>query len=66
MVFTLVGEQLRSLERGQVIIIGALLVLLVIFLPKGVVSFPEKIGSYFKKAGSHSREEGQSVDPSYS
>ena len=42
-VFTLIGEQLRSLERGQVIVVGGLLIFLVIFLPKGVVSFPEKL-----------------------
>lgn len=44
MVFTLIGEQLRTLERGQVIVVGGLLILLVIFLPKGVVSVPEKLG----------------------
>jgi len=42
-VFTLIGEQLRSLERAQVIVLGALLILLVIFLPKGIVSFPHKL-----------------------
>jgi branched-chain amino acid transport system permease protein len=42
-IFTLIGEQLRSLERGQVIVVGALLVFLVIFLPRGLVSFPEKM-----------------------
>ena len=48
MVFTLVGEQLRSIERGQVIIIGALLVLLVIFLPQGAVGVPERFGRLFR------------------
>lgn len=42
-VFTLIGEQLRSLERAQVIVVGAVLILLVIFLPKGMVSFPQKL-----------------------
>jgi len=42
-VFTLIGEQLRSLERAQVIVVGALLVFLVIFLPKGIVSFPQML-----------------------
>ncbi len=48
MVFTLIGEQLRSMERGQIIIIGALLVLLVIFLPQGAVGLPERIGRLFR------------------
>jgi len=42
-VFTLIGEQLRALERAQVIVVGGLLIFLVIFLPKGIVSFPEKL-----------------------
>ena len=42
-VFTLIGEQLRSLERAQVIVVGGLLVFLVIFLPRGLVSFPQKL-----------------------
>jgi len=42
-VFTLIGEQLRSLDRAQVIVVGGLLVFLVIFLPRGLVSFPEKL-----------------------
>jgi len=42
-VFTLIGEQLRSLDRAQVIVLGGLLVFLVIFLPKGLVGFPEKM-----------------------
>ncbi len=49
MIFTLIGEQLRSLERAQVIVVGALLVFLVIFLPKGLVSFPEKVEKIFLK-----------------
>ncbi len=43
LVFTLIGEQLRTLERWQVIILGCVLILLVIFLPKGVVSIPGKL-----------------------
>jgi branched-chain amino acid transport system permease protein len=43
MVFTLIGEQLRALERAQVIVVGGLLIFLVIFLPRGMVSFPEKL-----------------------
>ena len=35
MVYTVIGEQLRTFERGQVIIVGAILILLVIFLPGG-------------------------------
>ena len=42
MIFTLIGEQLRTLERWQVIILGGVLILLVIFLPKGAVSIPAK------------------------
>ena len=33
---------------GQIIIIGALLVLLVIFLPQGAVGLPERIGRLFR------------------
>jgi len=43
MVFTLIGEQLRALERAQVIVVGGLLIFLVIFLPRGIVGFPEKL-----------------------
>jgi branched-chain amino acid transport system permease protein len=48
-VFTLIGEQLRSLERAQVIVVGGLLIFLVIFLPRGVVSFPEKMEGLITK-----------------
>jgi branched-chain amino acid transport system permease protein len=41
--FTVIGEQLRSFERGQVIIVGTILILIVIFLPRGAVSLPRKI-----------------------
>jgi branched-chain amino acid transport system permease protein len=43
MVYTLIGEQLRSLERLQVIMVGGLLIFLVIFLPQGIVNIPEKL-----------------------
>lgn len=49
MAFTLIGEQLRSLERAQVIIVGGLLIFLVINLPKGIVSLPEKLAQIIRK-----------------
>ncbi|MBP1742091.1 MAG: branched-chain amino acid transporter permease, partial [Deltaproteobacteria bacterium] len=49
MIFTLIGEQLRSLERAQVIVVGGLLIFLVIFLPRGLVSFPEKMEKLISK-----------------
>jgi branched-chain amino acid transport system permease protein len=57
MVFTLIGEQLRSLERLQVIIIGGLLIFLVIFLPNGVVSIPGKLRHAVKRIRSESYSE---------
>jgi branched-chain amino acid transport system permease protein len=48
-IFTLIGEQLRYLERAQVIVVGGLLIFLVIFLPRGLVSFPEKMEKLISK-----------------
>jgi branched-chain amino acid transport system permease protein len=49
MVFTLIGEQLRSLERTQVIVVGGMLIFVVIFLPRGIVSMLEKIRQFFSR-----------------
>lgn len=41
--FTLIGEQLRLLERAQVIVVGVMLIAIVIFLPHGISSLPNKL-----------------------
>jgi len=42
-IFTLIGEQLRILERAQIIIIGVMLIAIVIFIPHGIASLPDKV-----------------------
>ncbi len=42
-IYTLIGEQLRILERAQIIIIGVMLIAIVIFIPHGIASLPEKL-----------------------
>jgi branched-chain amino acid transport system permease protein len=48
-VFTVIGEQLRSFERGQVIIVGAILIVMVIFFPRGAVSLPRTIADLMRR-----------------
>jgi branched-chain amino acid transport system permease protein len=42
-VYTLIGEQMRSLERAQIIILGVILIAIVIFIPYGIASLPDKL-----------------------
>ncbi|MGB7000488.1 MAG: branched-chain amino acid ABC transporter permease [Halobacteriota archaeon] len=50
-VITAIWEVLRSfgMTYGRFILIGLILILIVIFLPKGIISIPEKIKSKFLK-----------------
>ncbi len=42
-IYTLIGEQLRSLERAQIVIVGVMLIAIVIFIPPGMASLPNKL-----------------------
>jgi branched-chain amino acid transport system permease protein len=42
-IFTLIGEQLRLLERAQIIILGLMLIIIVIYIPQGIASLPDKL-----------------------
>jgi branched-chain amino acid transport system permease protein len=45
------GLQTLGLTYGRFIIIGILLILIIIFLPKGLISLPGRIREYWKKRG---------------
>lgn len=59
MVFTVIGEQLRSFERGQVIIVGTILIVMVIFLPRGAVSLPRTIAELVRRARRNRKPRGR-------
>ncbi len=49
MIYTVIGEQLRSFDRGQVIIVGLILIMIVIFLPRGAISLPRQIAQVLER-----------------
>ena len=51
-IFTLIGEQLRLLERAQIIILGVMLIVIVRFIPRGIASLPDKLRGMISKVRS--------------
>ena len=50
-VLTIIWEGLKAtgLTFGRYVIVGVLLILTIIFLPRGLVSLPEQVGEWLKK-----------------